>query len=282
MKSNRDDFTKPTKCNLAKRVGYLCSNPECRRHTVGPNENPDKSTNIGIAAHITAASANGPRYDNNLDDEERTSSENGIWLCSNCATLIDRDIDNYSVILLKQWKEDAEKELYEKLVSGVTSSRVDNSGPFLEADLIWTHNIRFNKGFSPKNRKEKNEEIILIGANPIVFWELKWYFTFKIYNNSSFPAFNVSIKSKGDKNFKSISELPRINNIPALSPIDLKATYGYMIEDTGREASKRLRQLIPEELIGLEMEINYQDESRNDYLTTFKILENGEIENLRK
>ncbi|MFW6046755.1 MAG: hypothetical protein ACOCP4_03085 [Candidatus Woesearchaeota archaeon] len=279
MKSNRDDFTKRTKDNIAKRVGYLCSNPKCRRHTVGPSENPDKSTNLGVAAHITAASANGPRYDSSLSDEERISSENGIWLCSYCATLIDRDVDKFPVSLLIKWKVDAEKELYEKLVSGVTSTQVDNVGPFIEADLIWTHNTRFNKGFSPKNRREKNEEIILIGDNPIVYWELKWHFTFKIYNNSSFPAFNVSVKSKGVKRFKDISELPKINNIPALSPIDLKTTYGYMIEDTGKEADKKLRQLIPEELIGLEMEIAYQDESRNDYLTIFKILENGEIEN---
>lgn len=32
----RDNFTEATKKLLAERVGYICSNPFCRRVTVGP------------------------------------------------------------------------------------------------------------------------------------------------------------------------------------------------------------------------------------------------------
>tara|TARA_B100000929_G_scaffold5347_1_gene4503 strand:+ start:517 stop:705 length:189 start_codon:yes stop_codon:yes gene_type:complete len=56
----RDDFTKKTKEILAKRVGLLCSNPKCKKPTSGPNSDQNKSTNIGVAAHITAASVGGP------------------------------------------------------------------------------------------------------------------------------------------------------------------------------------------------------------------------------
>src|SRR5437899_8109263 len=55
----RDEFSVGTKELLAKRVGYRCSNPECRQPTSGPQEDPAKVVNIGVAAHITAASPDG-------------------------------------------------------------------------------------------------------------------------------------------------------------------------------------------------------------------------------
>lgn len=69
----------------------------------------------GVAAHITAAAPKGPRYDPALTKQQRASIENGIWLCSNCAGLIDRDIAGHSVDLLRQWKRDAEKRAFERL-----------------------------------------------------------------------------------------------------------------------------------------------------------------------
>ena len=113
--SKRDDFTKATIDILAKRVGYLCSNPDCRKHTVGPNDNPEKSTTIGVAAHITAAASEGPRYNRLLSTEQRTHIDNGIWLCSNCATFIDKDEVKFTVELLNQWKMNSENELLEHL-----------------------------------------------------------------------------------------------------------------------------------------------------------------------
>jgi hypothetical protein len=65
--------------------------------------------NLGVAAHITAASRNGPRYDALLTEAERRNGENGIWLCQNCAKLIDNDSIRYSVKLLQDWKIRAEQ-----------------------------------------------------------------------------------------------------------------------------------------------------------------------------
>lgn len=59
----RDDFSEEAKLILARRVNYHCSNPICGESTTGPQTNPTKSMNIGVAAHITAASPNGPRFD---------------------------------------------------------------------------------------------------------------------------------------------------------------------------------------------------------------------------
>jgi hypothetical protein len=73
----RDDFKPDVKDILAKRVGMRCSNPNCRQPTSGPQEDPRKVLNIGVAAHITAATAKGPRFDATLIAEERRSPENG-------------------------------------------------------------------------------------------------------------------------------------------------------------------------------------------------------------
>ena len=77
----RDDFSAKVKGLLAKRVGYVCSNPNCRKQTSGPQKDSNKTINIGVAAHITAASSKGPRFDKSLTNEQRKSESNGIWLC---------------------------------------------------------------------------------------------------------------------------------------------------------------------------------------------------------
>ncbi|GJP28818.1 hypothetical protein NJB18091_15650 [Mycobacterium marinum] len=64
---------------------------------------------IGEAAHITAASPGGPRYDPELTSEERRNITNGIWCCRNCGKLIDSDHTGYSVELLRGWKLEAER-----------------------------------------------------------------------------------------------------------------------------------------------------------------------------
>jgi len=104
----RDDFPAPTIEQLARRVGFCCSNPGCQRPTSGPRDDPEKSINIGVAAHITAASKGGPRYDENLTPAERQSITNGIWLCQVCAKLVDNDPSRYTVEVIRDWKEAAE------------------------------------------------------------------------------------------------------------------------------------------------------------------------------
>lgn len=106
----RDEFSVKTKEKLAKRVAYRCSNPQCRKPTIGPKDESDGTISIGEAAHIRAASPGGKRYDSNMSSEERSSYQNGIWLCRNCAAMIDRDEIHYTVELLCMWKQLAELE----------------------------------------------------------------------------------------------------------------------------------------------------------------------------
>lgn len=117
----RDDFSQTTKDLLANRVGWKCSNPNCRKATRGAGMKKTDIINIGVASHITAASKGGPRYDENMTAQERKSFENGIWLCQSCSKLIDSDEIRYTVDKLKKWKELSEQmavlELEEATVS---------------------------------------------------------------------------------------------------------------------------------------------------------------------
>lgn len=114
----RDDFRLKTKEELAKRVAYRCSNPHCRKPTIGSKESDNGTVSIGEAAHICAAAQGGKRYDRNMSAEERASINNGIWLCRNCAALIDRDENFYSVEMLQTWKQFAEMEANQNIAAG--------------------------------------------------------------------------------------------------------------------------------------------------------------------
>lgn len=154
-KGSRDDFKPALKLLLRNLCGGVCSNPECRAHTFGANqEQKDSFSNIGVAAHITAA-ASGPgarRYDPEMTPEERMSASNGIWLCQSCSKLIDTDEVRYPVKLLHEWKRQAEtramqligqmsfgpSEVHTKLLEAVTGASqifYTNVGDFTKVPL---------------------------------------------------------------------------------------------------------------------------------------------------
>jgi hypothetical protein len=105
----RDDFPASVITKLRERVGSRCSNPDCRVPTTGPGAGETGVSSIGVAAHITAASPGGPRFDPGLDVQARRSARNGIWLCANCSIAIDRDCEAHTVSLLRRWKTQAEE-----------------------------------------------------------------------------------------------------------------------------------------------------------------------------
>jgi hypothetical protein len=122
----RDDFSSSVKDIVSKRFGLLCSNPDCGMLTMGPNSNENKTTNIGVAAHITAASSGGPRFNGALTQEDRCSISNAIWLCQSCSKLIDSDTSKYPVRLLIRWKEEAERLTELKLNKQRTTTPKEN------------------------------------------------------------------------------------------------------------------------------------------------------------
>jgi hypothetical protein len=114
----RDDFSAATKELLAKRVGFRCSNPECRQPTSGPQVDPRGAVNVGVAAHISAASPGGPRYEADLSAEQRCDSTNRVWLCQTCAKLVDNDSLRFTRVVLERWKRAAERAAAVALTQG--------------------------------------------------------------------------------------------------------------------------------------------------------------------
>ena len=185
--SKRDEFSKIVKDELAKRVGYKCSNPSCQRETVAPHSDKRKSLLLGDAAHITAASPNGPRYDNSLTSDERKSIDNGIWLCKECADKIDREPDVYSVAKLIIWKNKAEIIQYDRHIENGNRENTDNANLLVILNdmnyhliqihelneyfyIYWTRNFRNFRDFddamySFRNRFHLHESAIVDNAS---------------------------------------------------------------------------------------------------------------------
>jgi hypothetical protein len=120
--NKRDDFSKDNIKIIAERAAYLCSNPDCRMITSGPHSDKSKSLKNGIACHICAASAGGPRYDPNQTTEERSSILNAIWLCHNCSDVVDKDPKKYTKDVLLRWKH-----IHDDYIENVRKGNSENS-----------------------------------------------------------------------------------------------------------------------------------------------------------
>ncbi len=119
-----------------------------------------KSVNIGVAAHITAAAEGGPRYDSALDSDERAGIANGIWLCQNCAKLVDNDLLKYSAELLHQWKSSAEQEAHMRL--GRTASVAERE---IEVIDKWVSTAYVEKAGIVKKLQDEGYELRWTAAN---------------------------------------------------------------------------------------------------------------------
>jgi hypothetical protein len=115
----RDDFTEEVKRAIAQRVNYMCS--RCNATTTGPQAEASKALNVGVAAHITAASREGPRYDESLTSEQRRHANNGVWLCQTCAKLVDNDAARFTVETVRGWKDEAERRAFVSIGKTATS-----------------------------------------------------------------------------------------------------------------------------------------------------------------
>lgn len=107
----RDDFSLATKRTLAQRSGGRCSKPGCDKLCWLPGEGPDKAASVGVAAHIHAASPEGPRYKSSQNSAERKDITNAIYLCQIHAHEIDCDESRFPSKLLFDWKQKHEAQI---------------------------------------------------------------------------------------------------------------------------------------------------------------------------
>jgi len=157
----RDEFSPTTRMLLAQRAGFICAYPGCRQLTVGPSEDRQSGlTMVGIAAHITAASARGPRFDPLLTPEERASEANGILMCALHAKLIDNNASAHTIAELRRWKAQHEEWVFARVAAadsavkhGITRVVVQHLGPFRQRAtvLLGRHNVIFGDNGAGKS-----------------------------------------------------------------------------------------------------------------------------------
>ena len=186
----RLEFSRKTKRVLASRVGYRCSNPNCKvKSTIGPGDDSNDITLLGEAAHIIGAIQDGedrlsPRADSSKKISDIISLENGIWLCRTCHKLVDSKTSMYTINKLREWKkltEDKQAKILEEQPS-----------TFVE-DYIYP-SIKVDKGISSHDFGTKEWCLI---AYMISFYDKSGeYLSFEQYDGSAFNTEYLSWMSK--------------------------------------------------------------------------------------
>lgn len=109
---------------LFAQSGNQCAFPTCTTPIV------EGETVLGEVCHIAAASAQGPRYDANQTEEQRNGFDNLILLCPTHHTVIDADLEAYTISRLTKMKGNHEKQsktVPEAEASGGALLIIDNS-----------------------------------------------------------------------------------------------------------------------------------------------------------
>jgi hypothetical protein len=108
-------FSRQTADTIAKRAGNICSNPDCQAITTGPAETPNRSVNVGEAAHIFGANPGSARFEERMSSIERSDITNAIWLCRICHKLIDADAVRFPASLLFEWRREHENAVIQRI-----------------------------------------------------------------------------------------------------------------------------------------------------------------------
>jgi hypothetical protein len=100
-KGTRDNFSAGTRSFLRRAANERCC--LCDKPTSGAIGG--EAVLLGRAAHIEAASPLGARFNPRQTSEQRRHADNGLWLCSDHADVVDDATSTYSVDLLKQARD---------------------------------------------------------------------------------------------------------------------------------------------------------------------------------
>lgn len=172
-RNNRDDFSPKTKEILRSRVNGVCSNPGCRRPTIGPSIKGKGVVNLGEACHIAAASPGGARYDKQMTAAERKDFSNGIWLCIRCSRLVDKDWRGYSESSLHAWKKMAEQRARDGIENNGSGDQANGIHPL-------EHGVQLFNEIGTLDKRFEFSLKVSHGALPIIEMRAKELVAFQI------------------------------------------------------------------------------------------------------
>lgn len=145
------DYSAGTRAALQTLSRGTCYFPRCREPVLKTVEG-EYSINY-IVAHIYAAHANGPRYDETMTDDDRRAFSNLLLLCRGHSDFVDRKhVDDYSPETLLSWKADREAAGQDAL-AGLTGLTEDG----LREILIESFEARHEEIMDTLARLEEND-----------------------------------------------------------------------------------------------------------------------------
>lgn len=125
MKKEPKDKARQYKRSTIRRLDTLsgneCAHPDCTKKLIAE----DGISIISKICHIAAASKEGPRFDEDMTDDERRGFDNLILLCDEHHVIIDNKENEakYPSPLLQEWKSSHEKKILELISSKNLLSR---------------------------------------------------------------------------------------------------------------------------------------------------------------
>lgn len=171
--SKARDYKSPTVKRLHTLSGNQCAAPGCTKAFIAR----DNKTIISKICHIEAASADWPRWNPDMDDDQRRHFDNLILLCDECHSIVDNKENEarYPVSLLKQWKKQHE--------STITYSYLNEHPSLLNMVITAISEIEFDAdddAFSPNMKAFEIEAKIKhndIKRNKALIDEYKVFYT---------------------------------------------------------------------------------------------------------
>ena len=95
---------------LLSRSGGYCMNPTCN-FDLFVHFNSGAVSSVEELAHVIAERNAGPRGDSSLPANQRDEYDNIIVLCPTCHRLVDKNVGQFPVELLRQWKQEHEETI---------------------------------------------------------------------------------------------------------------------------------------------------------------------------
>lgn len=108
---------------LFGKAGWYCAFPGCRSRLLAKATAVDDEEVLAFIAHIVAHSDTGPRADTSFPAEQRDRYPNLVLLCGHHHTLVDKQDSEYTIQQLRDWKDDLEAWVEERLTEGMREIR---------------------------------------------------------------------------------------------------------------------------------------------------------------
>ena len=142
-----------TKNKLFSDSGGYCQNPACNVPLFP--EASERYSHFAEMAHIFAATDGGPRTNAEMIGSERANYDNLILLCANCHTIIDKEPQTYTDVMITEWKRDHNLKL-----QGVFGIREFSSRGELRAEIdsLLNENRAIHAEFGPDKDYQFNPE----------------------------------------------------------------------------------------------------------------------------